>query len=136
MSLISFPIGDWSKDGHNQCDWYYAETDLDVVAVRKAHRDFKKKYKLEIGEICHDYEDRILSEDQITVLEQLVKLDDYFDYNEDHWECWESDALFELWIKLLNIVNPKLNLIQKADDAVSIIDYGPNHIQCPGYGLF
>lgn len=39
---IRFPIGDWSDDGHGQCDYYFANTDKNTQDVRGYILNVKK----------------------------------------------------------------------------------------------
>jgi len=35
--LVQFPVGDWSGDGHNRCDYFFVFSDKPVRDVREAH---------------------------------------------------------------------------------------------------
>lgn len=53
--LFKVPVGDWSKDGHNQCDTYYVETNYSAKEMRQAYKDTCKKIGLQMNHSDTDY---------------------------------------------------------------------------------
>jgi len=47
--LFKIPVGDWSKDGHNQCDTYYVEANYSAKEMRQAYKDTCKKIGLQLN---------------------------------------------------------------------------------------
>lgn len=47
--LFKVPVGDWSKDGHNQCDTYYVESNYSAKEMRQAYKDTCKKIGLQLN---------------------------------------------------------------------------------------
>lgn len=47
--LFKVPVGDWSKDGHSQCDTYYVETNYSAKEMRQAYKDTCEKIGLQLN---------------------------------------------------------------------------------------
>ena len=132
---VLFELGDWSQDGHNQSSKFRVLSNKPVEATRDAHFAFKEKY-FDIGEICSEYgEGTITNEHQIEVLKDLNL------WNEEFAEYIEIDDLAELWMKLLQVIDPELQYeIQTETEWPKVHFYGfdsqSRHLEVPGYGLY
>lgn len=136
MMKIRFPIGDWSKDGHEQCDWYFATTELSTQEVREAHFLCSEIYGFDIGDICSEYQEDQINEGIVSVLKRYNLIDEHFD-NEDI----DSHQIFLIWLSILNSISPSLKLVPfDYKDYEDINFYGRDvknrHINTPGYGIF
>ena len=137
MMKIRFPIGDWSKDGHNQCEWYFATTELTVQEVREAHFMCSEIYGFDIGDICTEHEEDQINEDIVDVLKRYNLIDEHFE-NEDI----DSEQIFLILLGILNSIYPALKLapFTNKKDYEDINFYGRDvknrHINTPGYGIF
>jgi len=133
MNKIEFPIGDWSGDGHGKCDTYLATTPMSVQEVREAHFAAPSVLGFDIGDICKDYHESEIDE---SILEKISAVLPAWD-NE---RMENTEALFILWISLLNLIDPRLMLTPIESDAEPINFYGydekKRHLNTPGYGLF
>lgn len=141
---IKFPIGDWSGDGHEKCDWYIIETAKEIILeeVREAHFKAKEVLGFDIGNICSDYAEDTLSIDQLAKLKELnyecVSNENDLLNNED-WSLQSLDVI-KIWLFLLNHINPSLEL-KLIEENIPIINfYGydekQRHLSNPGYGCF
>lgn len=137
MMKIRFPIGDWSKDGHEQCDWYFATTELSAREVREAHFMCSETYGFDIGSICSEYQEDQIDEVIIDILKRYNLIDEHFE-NEDI----DSEQIFLIWLNILNSINADLKLEPYANkkDYEDINFYGRDdknrHLDTPGYGIF
>jgi hypothetical protein len=133
MIKIKFPIGDWSGDGHGKCDYFLATTEATLKDVREAHFAAPAVVGFEIGDICKDYQDSEIDED---IQEKIGEIFPAWDCN----RIERPEALFILWISLLNHIDPRLMLAPIEDDSEEINFYGfdekSRHLDNPGYGLF
>jgi hypothetical protein len=133
MNKIEFPIGDWSDDGHGKCDTYLVTTPMSVQEVREAHFAASSALGFDIGDICCDYHQSEIDE---SILEKISSVLPAWD-NE---RMENTEALFILWISLLNLIDPRLMLTPIESDAEPINFYGHDdqgrHLNTPGYGLF
>lgn len=146
-TLIRFPVGDWSGDGHDKCDYFQAKSNKSVQEVREIHFSAKEKLGFDIGDICHEYEESEVRED---ILEALVEAG--FDiqwaggsetaryFEEADGRFMTADGVFNLWIDILMFLDPELKLEPVADNFEDITFYGfdekKRHLQGPGYGCF
>jgi len=69
---FTIPIGDWSGDGHGQCDDFDATAAKDIEEVRKAYFAAKEKLKEVCPEtFCNGYEESEIPDDVCNELERL-----------------------------------------------------------------
>jgi len=140
---IKFPIGDWSDDGHGRCDWYMASTTMTVEDVREAHFACKNKFGFDIGEICSQYGETTIDSDLAKKISAVVPLGDYAYGAEGSGEYtfeYNTEAVFALWIAILNKSNLDLDLVTE-EVAIEAIQFSGHdslgrHIVVPGYGVF
>lgn len=94
-TLFKVPIGDWSKDGHNQSEDFYVYCNYPVEAMRQAYKDTCKKIGLQMNHnenytgieglgyrtwryLLTEYEESSISEDAVEIL-----LNHGFKFSED-----------------------------------------------------
>ena len=137
---FNITIGDWSGDGHSRNKVYLTTTALTIQDVREAHFKMKSVFGFSIENICSEYEEYKMSECEVEDLldhklisdEQAVQFQSYV----------ETDQMAELWVKMLNHVNPELNceLAEAGEKIPDLHFYGyddkKRHISFVGYGLF
>ena len=129
---IRFPIGDWSGDGHRECDWYIVFCETTVTKVAEAHNKCSGLFGFDIGDMCREYEDSKLSPEIVGLL--LVAGILAGEYCEDA-EYMQSEELLELWLAILNKIDSTLKLKNITKDFASIHSQ-PLSINVPGYGVF
>ena len=133
---IRFPIGDWSDDGHGQCDYYFANTSKNTQDVREAHFKCEEVFGFNIGELACEWEDNFIRED---ILECLIN--EGIVGKEFKNSSLDSKAIFKIWLAILNKIDPTLELTSKIDNSYEDINfYGyddkKRHLDTPGYGVF
>ncbi len=135
MTLIRFPVGDWSGDGHEKCVYFQAESNKTVQEVREIHFSAKEKLGFDIGDICHEYEESEIRED---ILEALDEAGFDIQWADDRFMA--SDSIFKLWIDILMFLDPELKLEPVVANFEDITFYGfdekKRHLSSPGYGCF
>lgn len=154
---FKMPIGDWSSDGHGLCSYYKIESDFPVENVREAHFKVKEKTGIDLESLCSDYEDSYLP---FTIIKALLEFgfnkDLILDFDEELFNVAlrnnepeeydensngvDAETVANIWLFLLNHVNPELNLKIIPDKEEMLVFYGfdekGRHISCPGYGCF
>ncbi len=129
--IVKFPIGDWSNDGHGLCDYFCASTEASIDEVRQAHFDCIDVFGFDIGDICSEWGDRNIDPSIETKIRAIFP---NFSFD------GTPKNLFNLWIDILNHVNPFLFLREVVDKSVPIhhcgFDDKGRHLKTPGYGLF
>ena len=137
MYKFKLPIGDWSDDGHGKCNYFIVKSNKSVQEVREIHFQIKPMLGLDIHEICGDYEENTIKDENYKILKRLgfKEWDDYKDY------AWmSSDMMAELWLFLLRTVDPNLQVEIIDDDIPMLPFYGfdekKRHIGFVGYGCF
>lgn len=135
MTKIRFPIGDWSDDGHGKCDYFIASTHMTVQDVREAHFAAPRVLGFDIGDLCRDYCESSIND---LTLDKIYEI--YPEFEDIYAESFTTKTMFDLWIKLLNHIDPELNLRSQEEDIENINFYGYDdkgrHLRVPGYGLF
>jgi len=128
-------IGDWSKDGHSQSEEYLIQSNVDVKELREIYFKTKKFNELSLEDICDDYEDNSISEEQIRGLGLDVEK-----YQPIIDNGVEPDDIIELFIDYIQTHNPEIYLKIINDNIPSFHFYGfdeqKRHIGGFGYGLF
>lgn len=144
MYSYEFPIGDWSSDGHGKFEKFTVNSPAPIQAIVKAHRSCGKTLEFDIGDICGEYEEYLIDETIMEILKasgiwdwfkDLINDDHFFDVNddEDGFCIQEPELLLQLWITILNFLDPELKLEYHADDKIESLE---GLVDVPGYGLF
>lgn len=83
MYNIKIPIGDWSDDGHGNCNIHEIRSNYDVHKLRQSYKDSCKLTGIQFNhsnnytktknpiEICTEFEDSCITEETITILESF-----------------------------------------------------------------
>ena len=130
------PIGDWSGDGHGQCDWYDATATKPIEDVREAFYEAKKKFPEVNPEIfCSQYEDREVADE---IQEELKCLGAPIPEEMDDFDSW---SMAEIVVWFLNQGDPDLDVRLYQEATVPMLsfcgfDNKNRHIDFLGYGLF
>ena len=133
---FKLPIGDWSGDGHEKCDYYIVDSNVDFKKIVRAYIDMDRKY--EISKQVSEYEDCELTEDFIDLLENLrFDIRKYCISRVDR--IIESDDLAELIIDLIMFYDNSIELKIVSEDMPMLCNWTApkgEHLDLPGYGLF
>lgn len=162
---IKFPIGDWSDDGHGKVDWFIVKSNKSLEDLIGAHLLFKEKVGFDIGEICAEYEENIIT----GIIAQFVKdlnvlgdgdeyevLNEKGEYVDEHntgllsllpingqISILDTKTVLKIWLACLRYADPELELEVEADDLPSMINwsvagtkYKGQYLDTPGYGMF
>ena len=142
--MFFLPIGDWSRDGHEKCDYKIVISNKSVEEVREIHFKARDTLPFSIEEICCVYQDQKIDKEMFEIIKSTgLDPENYFYYHDyagkEVWDMeWNTDAMAELWIDWLKLVDPDLELEIK--DLEMIPFYGRDkknrHISFVGYGLF
>lgn len=153
MYKFRLPIGDWSRDGHNECIDYYVSSNKQIDEVREAHFKIQEITGIEIEEVVGTYDESWIEPEDVRKLidlgfyDYMSKFEDY-SYIKEHAESLnddekdyevDSEIMVNLWIFLLCKVDPELEL--KLEEPTEMLPfYGRDekgrHIGQVGYGLF
>jgi len=142
---FQLPIGDWSGDGHGQCEWFTVESNKPLEEVREAH--YKAvKLPLNIEEFQSEYLSDPVSEEEVQAIRDCgldpncyLEEHDAEDLPIKEWRVINIAAMAQLWIDLLMKADAglKLTLALKADMLPFYgYDSSGQHISQVGYGLF
>jgi hypothetical protein len=131
---FKIPIGDWSGDGHGQCDWFIATAAKPIEEVREAFFTAKKLFPhLDPEQFCHDYEDSFVPSN---IVAELATKGIHIDS-----EDFDPEGMARVVVWFLNQGDPELSveLIPEADVPM-LPFYGSDKkkrdIGFIGYGLF
>ncbi|WPS85274.1 hypothetical protein SMD22_01215 (plasmid) [Brevibacillus halotolerans] len=143
MYQFRMPIGDWSQDGHSQCDYYLIQSNKSVEEVREIHFSVPDKTGVNIEEICSDYEESSVDSE---TMEKIIELGFYRNLKQDSYEegketNFSSEDMCKLWIFLLMKADPTLQLEISKDYKMEMLpffgfDEKGRHIGFVGYGTF
>lgn len=141
MNLIEFPIGDWSKDGHNQCDFYVIETTKTVAELRDLHFKCKETLGFEIGNIASEYQNDKLSVEIADILLKANIIDQEF-YNDilnEDMDNLSSEDIINIWLDTLKYLDNTFEYKIVNRRLPSILDNtetDTRYLDNPGYGVF
>jgi len=73
MYKFSLPIGDWSDDGHGECDWFVIESNVPLEELREIYFETKKRTNASLDSEekrspCSNHEGSQISKQQIKKL--------------------------------------------------------------------
>lgn len=144
------PIGDWSKDGHGECEKILIESDSSLEDIREAHFKIEEKTGIDIHEIANEYEDNTMKSDTcLEIIELGLDINNYLSemYEElrkdnildEKIYYIESYGMGKLWVDLLNKTDKSLNIKICENKEIPIIhfygfDRKGRHIKTVGYG--
>lgn len=152
MSVIKIPIGDWSKDGHNQCDILEYESNYPVQQLQQAYKDSCKLTGLQFNHgdddytgiipdwnspriICAEYEDSELSS-----LAQMILKDHGCDLDEilANGQYLEVDSFTSLLLWFIGLSMPTDWICERiVSEGEYLNGFWNNNLNVQfGYGLF
>ena len=144
---VQMPIGDWSGDGHEQCEYFICECAKPVESVREAHFWIQEAIRIDITAICNRDQENEMDQEMEKTLNLLgFTFKDPIRDNDGRVEVWPED-MADLWAFLLNKADPELELRIRNkiffDDLSKIplipfygFDEQGRHIGGVGYGCF
>lgn len=136
-TTFKLPIGDWSGDGHRQCEYYIVESNKPIDAVREAHFNIIEKTGIDINSICSCTEEDQIDEDLMEMLKS-IGFTPSNRYGDETILC--ADDMAEIWILLLMKADPTLDLTIIVEDEIEMLPFYGNdtkgrHIGNIGYGV-
>lgn len=132
---FKFAIGDWSNDGHGNCEYFIVQSNKSVEEVREYHYQIKHVTGIDIDNMC--CKDNVISNDMYNL---FIKLGFNFETDLDINDEIHCDPVLyvKLWIFLLQQVDKTLKI--EIVDIPMLQFYGfdnkGRHIEASGYGLF
>lgn len=154
---VKFPVGDWSGDGHRQCEWYICESNKPVEELREIHFKSKEVLGYDIGDICAYYQQSQLRVEIVKTIVERVGIEEFQDLidvclseedsagivagkYDDHEIHLHVESIINIWVWSLKQIDPTLSLeICSEDDFPSInfysFDNQDRHLETPGYGV-
>lgn len=145
--LVNFPVGDWSRDGHEKFDLYLIRSKKPVMDIRKAHLKSYELFGFDIGSLC-SRDEKMSSSNQI--FQKLKELGYDFDrlseisndpdcYGDDLSNLdLNSECILDIWLFLLNKINSALDLKVLSVPSIAYfgLDEQDRELRIPGYGCF
>lgn len=135
-------IGDWSDDGHGQCEHYMIEV-LDKVSITDIQNAFITECeRMGLFEnkrfiIARDAEDCTISEEHYEVLkENNINIDDLIEQGNDEYYIMNGEAMTHLVMRICqNGINFEYKIIK--DTVLNFNGYWNGTLNTQiGYGLF
>ena len=131
---FTIQIGDWSGDGHGQCETFHATAAKPIEDVREAYFTAKKKHPDVCPEsFCDEYEDSNVPtevRERITALGGPAIGDDF-----------DAERMANVVAWFINLGDPAVDVtISPREEVPTLAFYGNDkkrrHIGFIGYGLF
>ena len=135
MNKFKLPIGDWSKDGHNQCDYFIVKSNIPFKEIVTIYMAMDEEYK--VSEQCAEYKNYCLTEDFIKFIK--TKDLDPDEYIMDDEGGVTSRSMATLIIDFLMKFDSKLELSIVEDVGMPMLcnwAVKKGYLSLPGYGLF
>ena len=141
--IIGFPVGDWAREGHGKYDYYLALSNQPLNVVREAHLRSDDVLGFNISSLCDDQGGSRLKSTIVEELKELKydfdKLEQFDEVEDDEFPFnLETQDVFDIWIFLLNKIDPSLNLKKLNLPVISFygLDEKNRSLIPPGYGCF
>jgi len=137
--LLLLPIGDWSLDGHEDCNWYTCEANKPVEQIRETHFKIQKTTGINIHEICSMCNENTVN---IDTHNQLKKIGfNKRNRTPDNKITFTPDDMIELWVFLLQKTDPELIITICVEEEIPMLPfYGYDEknrsFNNVGYGCF
>ncbi len=127
------PIGDWSGDGHGNCECYLVRSNKPLSEVREAHFAIKETTGIDIEVILDDSAHTYIEPELMSCFDKMGLTHAFSD-------TLLSDELANLWMLLLMQADPELKLTMECTDDFEMlpfygIDDKGRHISSVGYGI-
>lgn len=142
MYRFKMSIGDWSDDGHGKCENYIVESNFPVERVREAHFAMEGRTGISIENLCNEYAQDCIGEDDVELLKELgyeFAGESYEDDDGIHYYM-TPEEMAHLWVFLLMKSDSELQLKIVDEDYPTLHFYGYDdqrrHIGQVGYGCF
>jgi hypothetical protein len=137
--IFNIPIGDWSGDGHSECVYFTIETNVSLETFREMYFQTKENTELSPEDICKEYQDSSLSEEQIKDLG--LNVSDYEQWIKDQSPPDLADSFFSLFIDYMKTHNSTLDIKVIQDPKLQMFpfygfDDNKRHIGFLGYGIY
>lgn len=148
MYKFELPIGDWSDDGHGQCEWFLIESNKPVDELREIYFETKKNLQCSLDGSdwnkmrkltpCDDYGDNNLTKEHLVDFLKLNLTErDIKYFTEDP----TPEKFAELFILFMVSHNSELELQMVERESFPMFpfygfDKQKRHIGFMGYGLF
>ena len=137
-----FPIGDWSEDGHRQCEFYEVKSNKSRAALAQAHRKCIRVFGFTPDALCRGYANNMFTEVQRISLAANLRdralakeVEEYTPQN-----VVDAYLLLEIWLEMLKTVLPDFRYEIAPRSTLFVggvrVPGGYVHISCPGYGLW
>src|SRR3990167_8412406 len=109
--LFQLPIGDWSKDGHRECEWFTVKSNLPITDVFDAYFIAKENLPEEIdpANMCSIYEDDAINSETWYLLDKHGCIAVGSD-TENGGVSFENKEFAEIVLWFIQQGNPKLKL--------------------------
>lgn len=146
---FNMPIGDWSGDGHELCDWYLCTAKKPIQEVIGAHYHIAEMTGVNIEAICSACHEDVIDQKTVNALSELgffQALPNNLEYEiTDGTVMADPDFMAHLWVFLLNKTDPGLQIeipefLWTNDDIPTLTFYGfdeqGRHIGGVGYGCY
>lgn len=103
--IIEFEVGDYSHDGHNMSEVVLIRSNYSGKEIDKGFEQLGKQHNIDFQNICEEYEDSVIHEDDV---KKLIELGSMTDENLEDGEYDVNDAreLAEIALETLKAIIP------------------------------
>ena len=134
---FALPIGDWSGDGHERCEYYRIASNKPIKDVREAHFNIVKATGINVEDICSTCDEDWIDDELMEMLKDMgfEPSNQFGDEN-----ILAADDMAHIWLILLMRTDPtlKLSIIKEEElDMLPFVGYDKKgrHIGAVGYGV-
>lgn len=122
MHLIKLIVGDWSGDGHRQCDTFVIESEFSPEKINKAYGKATKILGFDlIEEVCAEYEESTLDPEVMAKMRcNGIDPDDYAETYDNKTVIWESCRYADLYLRIVKLGDPSFEFIKIQEECWSI----------------
>lgn len=139
-NLWEIPIGDWSDDGHERCNWFIIKSNFTVEEAREAYFKSVEESGVDVSKkVAHEYEDNSVSESFLNAFPEFLEKG-LIKHEPGYAEYYVKDSRDMVTIVCLFIQKYNPEFKYEILDIPMLPFYGydekKRHIGHIGYGLF
>lgn len=131
------PIGDWSRDGHGQCDYYTITSNKNADALRVAYNTMADlSPELAPDSFCKGYQDGLVPEHVQAKLKEIGGFY-FYEYRGEESVEFGSEGMIKYVLWWLKAGDPELELeLQVNAPEIILAERRDHNTSFIGYGLF
>lgn len=138
---FDFEVGDWSGDGHGNCDKYHFKSNVSVEEIREVWFGIDQSKRIQFESMFSEYEDCLVHIDTLRDL-GLEHFAEHMGVEEESsvYALYDTSVYADMWASFIEQEAPGISLERIPNEFPRFHFWGMDdqnrHIEFLGYGLF